>query len=202
MMVHPARFWSHFDAKHFTCTAVAIDLFSNTTCTPSRKEEKHFRVRQSSGCTCPLAYAHNSVPRHKRIYDTPSPNHMTYHPSSILTTACHPSASVAHVKGNRTCCFLIGIPCPLPIPFPTATIMQCDKSSSHPANILWKTLIAAKYPLTVDCWLLCSKQRDVMNSSSSVCASLGSSTPCNQGPLSCIFSLSPRFSLLLSSFSE
>ena len=34
VMVHPAIFWSPFDAKKVTCSAVAVDLFSKFTCTP------------------------------------------------------------------------------------------------------------------------------------------------------------------------
>ena len=37
VMVHIALFWSHFDARNFTCTAVADDLFSNAKCTPLKE---------------------------------------------------------------------------------------------------------------------------------------------------------------------
>ena len=33
VMVHPALFWSYFNATNFTCTSEAVDRSSNITCT-------------------------------------------------------------------------------------------------------------------------------------------------------------------------
>ena len=77
------------------------------------------------------------------------------------------------------------MPCAWSIPFPTAAIMRYDIGNSHPANILWKKLIAAKYPLTVDCRLLCTKHRDDITPSRSDNTSLGSASLCNHGSFPC-----------------
>ena len=45
MIVHPALFWSIFDATNRICTESAIDLFSNATWIPPRKKVRQFRVR-------------------------------------------------------------------------------------------------------------------------------------------------------------
>ena len=56
-----------------------------------------------------------------------------------------------HVNGNLAGAFFGVIPCAQSIPFPTAAIIQCEEGNSHPAYILLKDLIGAKYPLTVGC---------------------------------------------------
>ena len=65
--------------------------------------------------------------------------------------------------------------------FPTAAIKQCDIGKSNPVSILWKKSIVAKLFPTVDCQLLCTKQRDAMNPSRSNNTSLGSASACNLG---------------------
>ena len=88
-------------------------------------------------------------------------------PSAMFVTTRCPCESIDHVRGNRTVAFFCVIPCARSVPFPTATIIPCEVGSSQPAYILWKYLIAAKYSLTVHCWLLCTKQLDTINSNSS-----------------------------------
>ena len=74
------------------------------------------------------------------------------------------------------------IPRNLSILFPAAAIIQCEVVSFHPRYSLWKNLIAARYPLTVDCWLLNENSRQAMNSSKSVSTS-DLSNNFNHGPL-------------------
>ena len=56
-------------------------------------------------------------------------------------------------------------------PFPAAAIIQREVVSSHLRYSSWKNLIAARYPLTVDCWLLNENSRQTTNSSKSVSTS-------------------------------
>ena len=126
---------------------------------------------------------------------------MTRPPSSIPTSACRPCDNSDHDSGNVTCAFFFCMPCARSILFPIAAIMQCDIGNSHPANSLWKKLIAAKYPLTVDCRFLCTKHRDAMNPSGSDNTSLGSASVCNHGSFPAPVSLLPRCSTSLDSFS-
>ena len=77
------------------------------------------------------------------------------------------------------------MPCARSILFSTAAIMQCDIDNTHPAHILWKKLIAAKYPLTVDYRLVCTKQRDAENPSRSDSFSLGLASVCIHDYLLC-----------------
>ena len=123
------------DATNLICTAVAVDLSPNSTCTPSRENVRHSRVKQSSGCTLPSAYAHSSDALHNIKYDTASPNHMTHPPSSILTSACRPCDNSHDDSGNLTCAFFSDMPCARSIPFSTAAVMQCDIGNSHPATL-------------------------------------------------------------------
>ena len=78
---------------------------------------------------------------------------MAYPPSSVFATTLRPCASTARVSGNLNCIFFFAVPWALSNHLPTATIMQCDVGGSQTANILWEKLIAAKYALTVDCWI-------------------------------------------------
>ena len=128
--VHPALSWSVFDATNSTCTECAIGLFAIATCTPFRKKVRQLHARQNSGCTFPFAHAHNSDTRHSRKYDKARPNHMIdlYHACDY----CLPWAKMAQVSGNLTCVDFCEAPCARSIPFPTATIMQCEVGSSHP----------------------------------------------------------------------
>ena len=82
---------------------------------------------------------------------------MTRATSSILRSAYRPCHHSDYDSGDLTCAFLIDMPCARSIPFPTAAAMRCDIGNSNPENIVWKKLIAPKYPLTVDCRLLCTK---------------------------------------------
>ena len=52
---------------------------------------------------------------------------MTFHPSTMLVTTCLPWAKMAQVSGNLTCADFCEAACARPIPFPTATIMQCKQ---------------------------------------------------------------------------
>ena len=72
------------------------------------------------------------------------------------------------------------------IPFPTAAIIQCEVVSCHPRYSLWKNLIAARYPLTVDCWLLNENSRQAMNLSKSISTS-DLSSKFNHGSLAFFF---------------
>ena len=81
---------------------------------------------------------------------------MTFPPSAMFVTTYLPWARRAQVSDNLTCAGFCAAPCARSIPFPTATIIQCKVGSSHPAYILWKNMVAARYPLTVDCRLLCT----------------------------------------------
>ena len=75
---------------------------------------------------------------------------MTRPPSSMdVTTRC-PCDKMKHVNSNLAGAIFGVIPCARSSPFPTAALIQYEVGNSHPAYILWKYLIAAKYPLTVD----------------------------------------------------
>ena len=138
---------------------MAVDLFANSTCSPPRKRLAH--SRQTKFWVIFLsAYANTSDALHDRKCHSASPKHMTRPPSSILTSTCRPCDNSDHDSGNLTCALISHMPCARSIPFPTAAILRCGIGNSHPANNLWKKAIAAKYPLTVDCRLLCTKQRD------------------------------------------
>ena len=101
---------------------------------------------------------------------------MTRPPFPILTSACYPCDNSDHDGGNLTSDLFFDMPCARSIPLPTAAIMQWDIGNSHSANVVWKKLIAVKYPLTLDCRLLCTKQRDVINPSRSGNTSLASAS--------------------------
>ena len=79
-------------------------------------------------------------------------------------------------------------PYALSIPFPTAVTMQCEVGNSHPPNILWKYLIAARYPRTVRLWFLKVKQIapvDAFNALKQVSSFTAAPTPfphTSQGP--------------------
>ena len=68
------------------------------------------------------------------------------------------------------------MPCARSIPFPTGAIMQCNNGNSRPAKILWKKLISARHPLTINCQLFCTNDQDAMNPSRADNTSLGSAS--------------------------
>ena len=81
----------------------------------------------------------------------------------MLVITCLMRAKIAQISGNLTCANFCDAPCTRSIPFLPATTMQCEAGGSHPARILWKTLVAARYPLSGDCWLLRTLQGLAMN---------------------------------------